>query len=134
MTVHLLWLWLWFAVGTLLYILKRAYYLVTGPNPVATTYGQFFEKCWIPLLIRTGVDSGIFWACFTPQLLAQGLASLGWSSFSGVVALVTQFAVCAFFFGMGVDMITDMALSKLPVLKDFLPQMPPPLQPPNDSK
>ena len=37
------------------------------------------------------------------------------------------FAVFAFFFGLGVDAIGDFLVSKLPILKDFLPQMPGPL-------
>jgi hypothetical protein len=128
MNWHLFWLWLWFLVGMGLYMLKRAYYLVTGPNPIANTYGQFIQRCWIPLLVRSFLDGCIFWACFTPQLLSKGLDYMGWTNFSWVVAMVTQFAVCAALFGHTVDSLMDFAVSKIPGIKDWLPQMPPPLQ------
>jgi hypothetical protein len=41
--------------------------------------------------------------------------------------MVTQFAVFACAFGLSVDVVSDFALSKIPVLKDWLPQMPGPL-------
>jgi len=127
MTTHLIWLWLWYTVGMSLYMLKRAYYLVTGPNPIANSYTQFIERCWIPLLVRFALDSGVFWACFTPQLVAAGLNYLGWTSFSGVVSVITQFAAAALFFGFSVDSIVDFAVSKVSWLSGWLPQMPGPL-------
>lgn len=134
MSKHLVWLWLWFGIGMATYMLKRAYYLVTGPNPVANTYRQFIKVAWIPLTVRTVVDSGIYWACFTPTLLAAGLNYLGWSSMAGVVGVVTQYAVCALFFGLAVDTIADFAISKVPFVNGLLPQMPPPLPPPQPAK
>lgn len=127
---HLLWLWLWFSIGMFTYWLKRAYYLVTGPNPVANTYAQFWQRCWIPLLVRAFIDSLAFWALFTPGFADAALSKLGWTSFSWVVTMVTQFAVFAAVFGHTADSVIDMAVSKLPLLKDWLPQMPPPLKPP----
>lgn len=127
---HLEWLWLWFAIGMATYMLKRAYYLVTGPNPVANSYRDFVRVAWIPLLVRTVVDSGIYWATFTPVVLKSALDYLGWSSLAGVVAVVTQFAVCALFFGLSVDSIVDFAVTKIPGIKDWLPQMPAPLPKP----
>lgn len=124
---HLAWLWLWFMIGTFVYMMKRAYYLVTGPNPIANTYGQFFQRAWIPLFVRWVIDSVIFWSCFNPELLSRGLQTVGWTSLSGSVGMVTQFPPMSFFFGLGVDSIMDMAVSKIPGLKDFLPQMPGPL-------
>ena len=126
---HLVWLWLWFEIGVILYIAKRAYYLVTGPNPVASTYRQFMQRCWLPLLIRTIIDSVIFWVCFNHALASDALQYLGWQRFSWVVGLLTQFAPVAFFFGHTVDSLMDLAVSKLPWLKNFLPQMPGPLAP-----
>ena len=126
---HLVWLWLWFGIGASLYILKRAYYLVTGPNPIASTYKQFFQRCWIPLLVRTVIDSVVFWACFNPNLLTAGLQYLGAERFAGVVGLATQFAPVAFLFGHTVDSAMDTAISKIPGFKDWLPQMPGPLPP-----
>src|ERR1700688_3555771 len=118
---HLAWLWIWFEIGVILYMLKRAYYLVTGPNPVASTYKQFIQRCWIPLLVRGVIDSVVFWLCFNPELLAKGLNYLGWSSFAGVMGMVTQFAPVAFFFGHTIDSFMDTAVSKIPWLHGILP-------------
>jgi hypothetical protein len=124
MQMHLLWLWLWFLVGMAAYWLKRAYYGVSGINPVASSYGQWLSRCSVPLLVRALTDSVIFWLCFTPQLLTQGLNYFGWSSFSGVVGLVTQFAPISFLFGNFVDALADLVIDKVPFLKGWLPQMP----------
>lgn len=125
----LVWLWVWFLLGTFWYILKRAYYLVTGPNPVAGTYKQFFQRCWIPLLLREVMDGVFFWLCFNPALAAAGLDYLGWSKFAWVVGLLTKFAPVAFLFGHAVDSLSDTIVSKVPGFKDWLPQMPGPLPP-----
>ena len=126
---HLIWLWLWFAIGAFTYWLKRAYYLVTGPNPVATTYTQFIQRCWIPLVVRFFLDSLVFWALFTPGFADKALNYLGWSSFAWAVSMVTQFAVFAAAFGHAVDSVLDFAVSKIPWVKDVLPQMPAPIMP-----
>jgi len=127
MMQHLVWLWFWFFMGMGTYWSKRAYFLVTGPNPIANSYAQFWQRCWVPLLIRAISDSVLFWICFTPALLTQGLSYLGWSSFSGVVGLVTQFAPVAFLAGTAFDSVVDIAISKVPFLNGWLPQMPDPL-------
>jgi hypothetical protein len=131
---HLLWLWCWFFVGALMYWLKRAYYLVTGPNPIANTYAQFWQRCWIPLLVRFFIDSLIFWALFTPGFADKALKYLStlpgmgfMDNMSWVVMMVTQFAVFAAAFGHTVDSAADFGVSKIPWIKDVLPQMPPPL-------
>jgi hypothetical protein len=124
---HLAWLWLWFIIGMLLYMLKRAYYLVTGPNPVASTYKQFVQRCWIPLLVRGIIDSVFFWICFNPELTAKGLNYLGWTTFAWVAGTITQFAPSSFLFGHTIDSFVDTAVSKVPGFKDWLPQMPGPL-------
>jgi hypothetical protein len=130
---HELWLWLWFGIGAAFYWLKRAYYLVTGPNPVANNYRQFIERCWIPLMVRAFLDSLTFWMLFTPGVADRFLATLGWSNFSWAVSMVTQFAVFAAVFGHTVDSIMDVAVSKIPFIKDVLPQMPGPLVSPPSS-
>jgi len=127
-----LWLWGWFATGMLLYWLKRAYYLVTGPNPIATTYVQFVQRCWIPLLIRAFLDSLVFWALFTPGFADKALKYIGWENVSWMVMMVTQFAVFAAVFGHTVDSIMDFAVSKIPFIRDQIPQMPPPLAVPKE--
>jgi hypothetical protein len=123
---HLLWLWLWFGAGMFAYWLKRAYYLVTGPNPIANSYHQFLQRCWIPLIVRAFLDSLVFWALFTPGFADKALDILGWSTFSWVVSMVTQFAVFAAVFGHSVDSVMDFAVSKIPWIKDQVPQMPGP--------
>jgi hypothetical protein len=126
---HLAWLWLWFIIGMLLYMLKRAYYLVTGPNPVASTYKQFIQRCWIPLLVRGVIDSIFFWICFNPELLAKGMTYLHLTTFAWVASTITQFAPMSFLFGHTIDSFVDTAVSKIPGFKDWLPQMPGPLPP-----
>lgn len=132
MNVHTLWLWVWFFAGAMMYSLKRAYYLITGPNPVANSWGQFWQRCWVPLLVRFFLDSLVFWALFTPGAIDKGLDYLGWSTFSWAVTMVTQFAVFAATFGYTVDSVLDFAVSKAPFIRDFLPQMPGPLARPDD--
>lgn len=127
---HEICLWLWFGVGALMYWLKRAYYLVTGPNPIANTYTQFWQRCWIPLLVRFFLDSLVFWALFTPGFADRALKYLGWESMAWVVIMVTQFSVFAAVFGHTVDSIMDFAVSKVPWIKDQMPQMPAPLDHP----
>lgn len=132
--MHLFWLWLWYIVGSMLYMLKRAYYLVTGPNPIANDYTQFIKRCWVPLLVRFGVDSGIYWATFTPFALHAMLVTLGWTKFADDIAAVSSYGFFALFFGLGIDSIVDFSVTKIPWLKDWWPQMPGPLPspPPSD--
>lgn len=112
-------------------MLKRAYWGVYGPNPIGTSYGNFFVRCWAPLMVRAFLDSLFFWACFTPQLLSGALQYMGWSTFSWVIADITQFAVCAAAFGYLVDSGMDTVIAavghKIPFLAGLIPQLPPPL-------
>jgi hypothetical protein len=128
---HITSLWFWYILGSSLYMLKRGWYLVKGPNPVANNFIQFIQVAGVALLFRFGVESAIYWACFTPQLLASGLSYLGWDKFSTTVAVITQFGPCAFGFGLCADVLCDWGIgtvvSKLPLFKDWWPQMPPPL-------
>ncbi len=132
--LHELFLWFWFFIGAFAYMAKRGYYLVKGPNPVASNWKDFFKVASVPLGFRFLVDSGVYWACFTPEILENFLLWVGWQKFAYVISVVTQFAVCALFFGLGVDPMIDWGIgsvvSKVPFLKDWWPQMPPPLVPP----
>ena len=121
---HELWLGLWWFIGMATYMLKRAYYLVTGPNPIAVNYTQFIERCWIPLLVRMIIEGVTFWMLFTPGLADKALAYLGWNSYAWVVELITQYAPVAFLFGHTEDSIVDFLVSKLPIVNNILPQMP----------
>jgi hypothetical protein len=125
MNWHLVSLWFWFMFGIAMYMLKRAYYLVTGPNPVANNYTEFIERCWIPLLIRTVVDSGIYWLTFYPDMLDWAIKAVGFDY--QLHSAIPQYGVVALFFGLGIDSIVDFAVTKIPYVKDWLPQMPPPL-------
>ena len=131
MNWHLIWLWAWFFVGMTMFMAKRSYWGVFGPNPLGANYADYFRRCWVPLLVRSFWDSLIFWAFFTPQLVASGLSLLGWSSAASVVAMITKFAVCAAAFGYMVDSVLDtlaaVAEKSLPSLSGILPPMPPPL-------
>ena len=128
---HEIWLWTWFLIGMLTYWLKRAYYLVTGPNPVASTYGQFAQRCWIPLVVRGFLESLVFWVMFTPGIADKLLAAAGWTSYGWAVQMITQVAPVAAVFGHAMDSVMDMAVSKIPFINTLLPQMPGPLKPPN---
>jgi hypothetical protein len=81
--------------------------------------------------VRFFWDSLIFWVCFTPQLLTEGLSFLGWTSMAGGVAVITKFAPCAAGFGYLVDSVLDtiaaIAEKHVPVLSGILPPLPPPL-------
>ena len=128
---HILFLWLWFALGMSVFMLKRSYWGVFGPNPIGSSYGNYFARCWAPLLVRTFWDSLIFWVFFHPPLLTAGLAALGWSSMSGWVAVLTKYGGCAAAFGYIVDSILDtvaaIAAKHISLLSNLLPPMPPPL-------
>jgi hypothetical protein len=127
MNWHLLWLWLWFLIGASMYWLKRAYYMVSPPNPVANNYAHFIQRAWAPLLVRFFADSMIFWTLFTPGFADKLLAALGWQTAAWAVDMVTQIAVFAAIFGFFSDSVADIAISKIPWVKDVLPQMPGPL-------
>lgn len=126
MNNHLLWLWGWFLFGVFVYILKRAYYLVTGPNPVANNYSDFIKRCWIPLFVRFVVDSGFFWLLFYPELLNPllGMFHIDFQLHSPMSQMPGPVAL---FVGLGMDAAVDFLVTKIPYLKDWLPQMPGPL-------
>lgn len=129
---HLVELWIWFLIGASVYVVKRGYYLIKGPNPVANNLNEFIQVAWLPLGFRFIVDSAVFWTLFSPAIIQAGLSYFGWDKAAWVVSVVTQFAVCAFWFGLGVDLLVDWGIgtviSKIPLLKDFWPQMPDPIK------
>jgi len=129
-TWHLVWLWFWFFVGSLAYWIKRAYFLITGPNPIANNLTQFIERGWMPLSFRFVVDSGIYWATFSPIVLSAFLHSMGWERFADAIDVLTKYGFFALFFGLGVDFAVDFAVTKVPWIKDWWPQMPAPLPQP----
>lgn len=124
---HQLWLWLWFGVGALLFVLNRGFYMIKGSNHSIAGWRQYFATYWTPLLFRAAIDSAWFWLCFTPGVMDKGLTYMGWSNWSWVVTMVTQFAPMAFLFGLFVDVLDDFLfgniVSRIPLLKNFWPQI-----------
>lgn len=121
---HELWLWLWFILGMSIYWLKRAYYGINPPNPIATGYGHWIQRCFVPLLVRAFIDSIAFWLLFTPGITDKALAFLGWENYSWGVSMITQFAPVSWMFGFVVDSVVDFAVTKIPFVRDVIPQMP----------
>jgi hypothetical protein len=118
------WVWQWFLLGMVTYWLKRAYYGINPPNPVATGYKNYIERAWAPLLVRAFLESLIFWIMFTPGLADKALAYFGWTSYGWAVQVFTTVAPAAAVLGHAADSVMDMAVSKIPFVKDILPQMP----------
>lgn len=121
---HELWLWAWFLIGMGMYWAKRAYYGINPPNPVATGYVNYLQRSGVPLAVRAFIDSLAFWLLFTPGIADKALDAVGWSSYGWVVLMITQFAPVAAMFGFVVDSIVDFAVTKIPLIRDVLPQMP----------
>jgi hypothetical protein len=113
-----------------MYMLQRAYYGVKGKYPIATSYHDYIVRCWIPLLFRFVVESGIYWATFTPALLEAGLKALGWQDFAATVDTLSKYGPVALGFGLCMDFFVDFSVTKVPILKDIWPQMPSPLPQP----
>jgi len=124
---HLVWLWFWFFIGAFMYWLKRAYYGVNPPNPVANDYRHYVQRAFVPLIVRFFLDSLVFWMLFIPGMADRMMASLGWSNMSEALAMVTKYGVFAAVFGHTVDSIMDVSVTKIPWIKDVLPQMPGPM-------
>jgi hypothetical protein len=138
---HLVWLWTWYGIGVISYWFKRAYYGITPPNPVAHSYRQWLERSWAPLSIRMLLEGVFYWVFFIPGLADKAFAYFGWTSYGWAIALITQVAPVAFFFGHTLDSIGDMLVGVsndprvkkyLPnflcnILQSILPQMPGPL-------
>jgi hypothetical protein len=124
MNWHEVWVWAWFLLGMFTYWLKRAYYGINPPNPVATGYRNYVQRAWAPLLVRAFLESLIFWIMFTPGLADRGLAALGWNSYGWAIQVFTTIAPAAAVLGHAADSVMDMAVSKIPFVKDILPQMP----------
>jgi hypothetical protein len=131
---HEAWLWLWFFIGALLYMVKRAFYQIKPPNPVATDVGHYLEIAGVPLLFRFALESAFFALLFTPALAAKAFDAIGWENWTWVIQVTTQFAVVAFLAGMAIDPMADWfiptVIGRIPGLKDWWPQMPGPMPQP----
>lgn len=122
--------WICYGIGVLSYWLKRAYYGINPPNPIANGYTHWFQRSWAPLTVRGLMEAGLFWLAFTPGYADKILASVGWSDYDWAIVAITHVPPIAFFFGHSVDSIVDMGVSKVPFINKLIPQMPGPLPTP----
>src|SRR5882724_6253492 len=99
------WVWFFYYIGMSMYWLKRAYFGIQKPNAVANGYGHYMRRSWAPLLIRSVIDSFLFWILFTPGIADKGLAYLGWTSWAFGVILITQVPPVAGVFGFFIDSV-----------------------------
>ena len=104
--------------------------MVKGPRPVAINYKDFLARAWGPLLARFGVENAFFQMLLNPQLAPMLLHSIGWESFASTIEIIVQFGPVTYMMGVCGDVITDFGVVKLPIVKDYWPQMPPPLPQP----
>jgi hypothetical protein len=128
---HEAWLWLWYLIGAMLYVVKRAFYQMQPPNVVANNITQYVKRAGIPILERFALESAFFWVCFNPVLIDKLFSALGWESYLWMISFITQFAPAALVTGMAMDPMFDWIIptvfSKIPVIKDIWAQMPGPL-------
>jgi hypothetical protein len=130
MSTHFVWVMFWFELGMISYMLKRAYYGINPPNPVATGYYNYLQRAGVPLFIRGFLETLFFWIFFTPGFADKALVYFGWTSYDWAVQAATSVAPVAGLLGHAIDSIADMAISKVPGLNTILPQMPGPLPAP----
>lgn len=117
-------LWICFILGQLLYILKRAYYSVNGPNTPVTekinTYKMFLISYWIPLFVRGVLGVFIFWVVmFYPDLFTKITQYLGLN----INLTIPKVPPVAFLLGLGSDFILDWIVSKVPFLQGTIPDV-----------
>ena len=113
-------LWIFFIVGQLINILKRAGFAVRGPNAVASRK-QYLLLNWDVLLVRGVVGAVIFWTWASyPNLLTQVAKHFGYD-YNLTIPVVPP---VAFGFGLALDVILDWFADKVPALKRELPALP----------
>lgn len=134
MNWHELWLWLWYGLGALLYMVKRAFYGIQPPNPVAHDVPHYIRRAGIPILFRFALESAGFWTLFNPVIAAKVVTLFGGGRYVWLVQIIAQFAPAAFVTGLALDPMADWfiptVIGRIPGLKDWWPQMPGPLPQP----
>lgn len=123
MTQHLplIALWVFFVFGQLLYMLKRAYYAVSAKENPVNSYGSFFAKFWIVLLIRAAAGAVIFWTFASYPDAFTKAAQLFGLTWNLNVPLIPPLA---FFAGLGIDVLLDLATAKSKWIQKLIPKGP----------
>lgn len=127
---NIFWMWLWFLCGAMVYIGKRAFYMITGPSPVATGVISYIKVAGIPIAFRLFAESIFYWMLFNPAIAQSALSYFGWEQAASGIAVITKYAPVSALLGLSIDSMADWAIptiiGKIPFLKDWWPQMPGP--------
>ena len=112
-------LWLCFALGQAVHILKRAGMAVRSKKDPPRTRREFLRRHWDAIAVRAALCSALFWlAKQRPELLALLAAAIGAPPvelpLTGATALI--FGYCA-------DSLLDWLVSRVPSLQKDLPEM-----------
>jgi hypothetical protein len=111
-------LWLFFVLGQLLYILKRAYFSVQGPDHDVNSYAEFVRKYWASLLFRAASGAALFWVfAFYPDLFTKLVGYVGLN----INLTLPTVPPVAFFLGLTSDVALDLISSKVPWLQGQIP-------------
>lgn len=120
-------LWIFFVLGQLLYVLKRAGMSMRSGR-IKKRRDYVFSN-WDVLVIRMACELPIYW--FIRHISIGAMASIiGWNLPSWVPADVLNSPVAIFFVGLGADVLLDWisVSSKLPdALKKFIKETVPPV-------
>lgn len=123
--------WLVFALGQLLFLLKRADLAKRSPLNGVRSIGQFFGQNWITLLFRSALEFVFPFYVYRhtdPAVLSSWIAKVG----VNIPFRIPQSLVVAFLLGLFSDMLMDwlamqdsVAGIKIPSwLKENIPQLP----------
>ncbi len=112
-------LWLPFAAGQAIHVLKRAGMMVRSPHNGVQTRRAFVQLYWDALAVRAALCAAVFWMVVDqPELLSSVAGVLG---FSGRLELRLN-AGTALIFGYFADSILDWAVSRIPIFQKEVPQ------------
>ncbi len=120
-------LWALCVTGQLIYILKRAYFAVQGPDDTINSYRKFFSHFWPVLIFRGSLGLLLFsYVAFHPDVLWSLISNL--SVFGIIVSDKWHFLLTipmvpptAFGFGLAIDFLLDWASVKIPWIKERIP-------------
>jgi hypothetical protein len=118
-----IWVWLAFIGGAWVHILYRANIKVKGPDQSITTYRAYFFFYGPVLLFRATIGGALYWMTFDPDLFANILRLMGWSTLSTIPALFPHTGVVALIAGLSIDSVLDFIAQKIPWFQNFLPPL-----------